>query len=69
MRGTYTSRGLTRISRETEDLPWTASALSCAGDKLDQNLFDFAAACATIGDGYGDGEAGGNAGEHIRAEL
>ena len=25
--------------------------------------------CASIGDRYGDGEAGGNAGEHIRAEL
>ncbi len=43
------------------------------GDKLDQNLIHFASAlvdrCASIGDGYGDGEAGGNAGEHIRAEL
>lgn len=43
------------------------------GDKLDQNMVDFAAElvnlCARIGDGYGDGEAGGNAGEHIRAEL
>lgn len=43
------------------------------GDKLDQNMIDFATdivgACADIGDGYGDGEAGGNAGEHIRAEL
>ncbi|MDN4590255.1 hypothetical protein DBA29_17330 [Xenophilus aerolatus] len=43
------------------------------GDKLDQNLIDFAAAlvdrCARVGDRYGDGEAGGNAGEHIRAEY
>ena len=43
------------------------------GDELDQNMIDFAAElvtlCARIGDGYGDGEAGGNAGEHIRAEL
>lgn len=42
-----------------------------AGDKLDQNVIDFAAdivaASANIGDGYGDSEAGGNAGEHIRA--
>lgn len=44
-----------------------------AGDALDQNMVDFAAElvnrCARIGDSYGDGEAGGNAGEHIRAEL
>lgn len=43
------------------------------GDKLDENMIDFARdvvdACAQIADGYGDGEAGGNAGEHIRAEL
>ena len=41
------------------------------GDKLDQNMIEMLAEmvglCATIGDGYGDGEAGGNAGEHIRA--
>jgi hypothetical protein len=49
------------------------AGLARPGDKLDQNLIDFASAlvdrCAIIGDGYGDGEAGGNAGEHIRAEL
>jgi len=43
------------------------------GDKLDQNVVDFATSivdvCASIGDAYGDSEAGGNAGEHIRAEL
>ncbi len=43
------------------------------GDKLDQNMIDFATdivgACADIGDAYGDSEMGGNAGEHIRAEL
>jgi len=43
------------------------------GDPLDQNLrelcFDVVEACAKIGDGYGDPEAGGNAGEHIRYEL
>lgn len=43
------------------------------GDPIDQNLLDFANGvvdlCATIGDGYGDAEAGGNAGEHIRARL
>lgn len=43
------------------------------GDKLDQNMIDFATdivgACADIGDQYGDSEVGGNAGEHIRAEL
>ncbi|RYE72314.1 MAG: hypothetical protein EOO81_03690 [Oxalobacteraceae bacterium] len=43
------------------------------GDKLDQNMVDFATdivgACADIGDEYGDDEAGGNAGEHIRARL
>lgn len=41
------------------------------GDKLDQNLVDFATdivgACADIGDQYGDDDA--NAGAHIRAEL
>lgn len=41
------------------------------GDKLDQNVIDAMAdlvdLCATVGEGYGDGEAGGNAGEHIRA--
>ena len=43
------------------------------GDKLDGNMIDLMAAvvglCATVGDAYGDGdgEAGGNAGEHIRA--
>lgn len=41
------------------------------GDPLDQNLVDYAHSivelCASIGDAYtGDG---GNAGEHIRAEL
>ena len=44
-----------------------------AGDKLDENMVDFAAELVTlgarIGDGYGDSEAGGNAGEHIRAEY
>ncbi|CAN5720291.1 hypothetical protein BH10PSE18_BH10PSE18_50350 [soil metagenome] len=43
------------------------------GDSLDQNQLDFAHGvielCASIGDRYGDGECGGNAGEHIRAEL
>ena len=43
------------------------------GDKLDQNMIDFATdivgLCADIGDQYGDGEAGGNAGEQIRSEL
>lgn len=53
---------------------WAVDAgLIRPGDPLDQNLIDFAVkvvdACAAIGDGYGDGEAGGNAGEHIRAEL
>ncbi|MEB0056208.1 hypothetical protein [Variovorax sp. LG9.2] len=41
------------------------------GDKLDGNMIDLMAdvvgLCATVGDAYGDGEAGGNAGEHIRA--
>lgn len=41
-----------------------------AGDKLDQNLVDYAygvaALCAKIGDGYGDPDFA-NAGEHIRA--
>jgi hypothetical protein len=41
------------------------------GDLVNQNLIDFAHAvvemCASIGDGYGDEEAGANAGEHIRA--
>lgn len=41
-----------------------------AGDKLDQNLVDYAygvvALCAKIGDGYGDPDFQ-NAGEHIRA--
>lgn len=41
------------------------------GDKLDQNMVDFATdivgACADIGDRYGDDDA--NAGAHIRAEL
>lgn len=43
------------------------------GDQLDQKLFDLCTdvvgLCAAIGDQYGDGEAGGNAGEHIRAEY
>ena len=43
------------------------------GDKLDQNMIDFATdivgACADIRDAYGDSELDGNAGEHIRAEL
>ena len=43
------------------------------GDPLDRMvidaLFDVVERCAAIGDGYGDGEAGGNAGEHIRAVL
>ena len=45
------------------------------GDKLDGNMIDLMAdvvgLCATVGDAYGDGdgdsETGGNAGEHIRA--
>lgn len=41
------------------------------GDKLDQNMIDFAVdvvgICADIADGYDDEH--GNAGEHIRAEL
>lgn len=41
------------------------------GDPLDQKVVDAFAdlvdRCATIGDAYGGGEAGGNAGEHIRA--
>ena len=41
------------------------------GDKLEQNLINFATdivgACADIADGYGDDDA--NAGAHIRAEL
>ena len=43
------------------------------GDPIDQNLLDFANGvvdlCATIAEPYGDSEAGGNAAEHIRAEL
>lgn len=43
------------------------------GDRLDWNLvdlcFDVVEACAKVGDGYSDPEAGGNAGEHIRCEL
>ncbi|WP_051953977.1 MULTISPECIES: hypothetical protein [Xenophilus] len=43
------------------------------GDPLDQSVVDLCLdvveACAKIGDGYGDPEAGGNAGEHIRFEL
>ena len=43
------------------------------GQVLDAKLMAFATdvveLCAAIGDGYGDGEAGGNAGEHIRAEY
>lgn len=43
------------------------------GDKQAQNVFDLCTdvvdLCTTIGDAYGDGEAGGNAGEHIRAEY
>lgn len=43
------------------------------GDPLDENLAQFAfmlvARCAGIGDRYGDGECGGDAGEYIRAEL
>lgn len=50
-----------------------ARGLIKPGDPLDQNLVDLCRdvveACAKIGDGYGDPEAGGNAGEHIRAEL
>ena len=42
-----------------------------AGDKLDQNMMGWAFAivelCASIGDGYGSDETGGNASEHIRA--
>lgn len=49
------------------------SGLIKDGDKLDQNVFDLCTEvvglCAAIGDQYGDGEAGGNAGEHIRAEY
>lgn len=50
-----------------------ARGLIRPGDKLDKNMVDFAhdvaelAAC--IGDAYGDDATGGNAGEHIRAEL
>lgn len=43
------------------------------GDKLDQNLVDFAAdiveCCASIGDAYDSSNEEANAGEHIRAEL
>lgn len=43
------------------------------GDKLDQNVVDFAMSivelCASIGDDYGDDSCGGNAGERIRAEF
>lgn len=43
------------------------------GDPLDRMvidaMFDVVERCAAIGDGYGDGEAGGNAGEHIRSVL
>jgi len=48
-------------------------ALIRVGAPLDQNLLDFASGvvefCASIGDRYGDNEAGDNAGEHIRAGL
>jgi len=44
-----------------------------AGEQLDPRLLAFATGvvdlCATIGDAYGDEDAGGNAGEHIRAVL
>lgn len=43
------------------------------GDKLDQNLIDFASAlverCASIGDAYTLPDNEACAGEHIRAEL
>lgn len=43
------------------------------GDPMDRKLLDFANGvvdlCATIAEPYGDSEAGGNAAEHIRAEL
>jgi len=49
------------------------AGLARAGDKLDQNMIDFAAAlvdrCAAIGDRYTLPENEANAGEHIRAEL
>ena len=56
---------------------YTRLAIRCgvirAGETLDQRMIEFAASlvdeCASIGDAYGDGEAGGNAGEHIRSEL
>lgn len=42
-----------------------------AGDTLDGNMIEAMAElvglCADVGDDYGDGEARGNAGEHIRA--
>lgn len=56
---------------------FTALAVKCGvikdGDKLDQNVFDLCTAvvglCAAISNLYGDGEAGGNAGEHIITEY
>ncbi|KWT98050.1 MULTISPECIES: hypothetical protein [unclassified Variovorax] len=59
------------VSRFTEFA--TQRGLIRPGDKLDQNVVDFATrvvdAAASLGDPFGDSEAGGNAGEHIRAEL
>lgn len=50
-----------------------AHGLIKPGDPLDRNLidlcFDVVEACARVGDRYGDPEAGGNAGEDIRAQL
>ncbi len=41
--------------------------------ELSEEMFRFATMvvehCASIADGYGDEEDGGNAGEHIRAEM
>lgn len=47
--------------------------LLVAGEPLPDNLLAFAAdlidQAAVVGEGYGDSEAGGNAGEHIRSVL
>lgn len=54
------------------DLAIRSGAMTDAGE-LSEEMFHFATLiaehCASIADGYGDGEDGGNAGEHIRAEM
>lgn len=54
------------------DLAIRSGAMTDAGE-LSEEMFRFATLiaehCASIADGYGDDESGGNAGEHIRAEM